>query len=367
MTSASVSMNAGAGVEAVGNPLEVSEVALSVEHVSKTYAPLSFLGMGRARARRRAVGALDDISFSVRAGDMIGLLGPNGAGKTTLLKIMTTLVHPSAGRVRLLGHDIREKARWTRRMIGLITCDERSFYWRLTGRHNLKFFAALYGVPEREADARMEELFDTLDLTSAADRPYHSYSSGMKQKLAIARGFIANPMVLFYDEPTRSLDPVSAQRIRKWIVERRRKHPHQTHIIATNHLYEAEQLCDRVVIIAHGRLLAQGSIRDICATWRVRDSATHIIVVRNWMPAGPLRAEPEAGLLEVSEERSGETTTLKMRAVRNSDALSRVLERVIRENGIVTSCESDLESFDEVFFDIVSGEPAGEDRMSATI
>jgi ABC-2 type transport system ATP-binding protein len=259
-------MNPGAGVEAPLRRDKDSAFALNVEHVSKTYTPLGFFGLDRSSAKRRAVKALDDVSFSIRAGDMFGLLGPNGAGKTTLLKIMTTLVHPSSGRVSLLGRDIREKPRWTRRMIGLVTCDERSFYWRLTGRHNLKFFAALYGVPDREADARMEELFDTLELTSAADRPYHSYSSGMKQKLAIARGFISDPMVLFYDEPTRSLDPVSAQRIRNWIAERRKKFPHQTHIIATNHLYEAEQLCDGVAIFAHGRLLAQGSIREICAT-----------------------------------------------------------------------------------------------------
>ncbi len=344
-----------------------AKIAVHVEHASKTYTPLNFLSLGRAGARRREVKALDDISFSVKTGDMIGLLGPNGAGKTTLLKIMTTLIHPSSGRVRLLGRDIREKPRWTRSMIGLITCDERSFYWRLTGRHNLKFFAALYGVPEREADARMEELFETLDLTSAADRPYHSYSSGMKQKLAIARGFIADPRVLFYDEPTRSLDPVSAQRIRNWIIERRKKSPHQTHVIATNHLYEAEQLCDQVVIIAHGRLLAEGSVREICARWQVRDTETHVIVARDWASTEPLRPQPEAGLLEVAQARSDGATTITLRATRNSGALSRVLDRVIRTGGTVASCESDRNSFDEVFFDIVSGgtEQAGMDSQAS--
>ncbi len=339
-------------------------VALSIENVSKVYTPLTFLGLGHARARSRAVHALRGLSFTVQEGETIGLLGPNGAGKTTLLKIMATLIHSSGGRVILMGRDVAEHPRWARSMMGLITCDERSFYWRLSGRHNLRFFASLYGVPKRVAEQRMEALLETLELADAADRPYHSYSSGMKQKLAIARGFIADPRVLFYDEPMRSLDPISAHRIRGWIVAQRRNSPRQVHVIATNHLHEAEQLCDRVLIIDRGELLAQGPIREICARWQVREHETHTLVVHGCASARSLGIDPGMGLLDISERASGDALTLRLRVRRASGALSKVLEAILRSGGTVASVQTDRESFDAVFYKMLRDERAPEEARA---
>src|SRR5713101_7465627 len=220
--------------------------ALLVEHVSKSYVPWS---LSRFLVSRPSKGnALTDVSFTLKHGETVGLLGPNGAGKTTLLKIIATLLAPTSGRILIQGEDPAADVMRVRRSMGLVTCDERSFYWRLNGRQNLAFFATLYGVPARQASERVEMLLEATGLKEAAGRPFHSYSSGMKQKLAIARGLLANPGIILYDEPTRSLDPLSTQNIRNWLAKHRDTLPLTAHLIATNQLAEAEQLCDRVLI-----------------------------------------------------------------------------------------------------------------------
>ncbi len=148
---------------------------------------------GREAGRKSA---LEGVSFDIAAGEMVGLLGPNGAGKTTLLKVLATLLFPSSGEVHFGDINVLREPGRARKRLGLVTCDERSFYWRLTGRHNLEFFAALYHVPSRETPARVQELLEVLGLAEAADRPFHGYSAGMKQKLAIARGLLASPEIL---------------------------------------------------------------------------------------------------------------------------------------------------------------------------
>jgi len=328
--------------------------ALVADAVSKRFGGISPFGRPPARG---GADALTDVSFAVREGETIGLLGPNGAGKTTLLKIITTLIYPSAGRVLVHGVDvIREPAR-ARRMMGLVTCDERSFYGRLSGRQNLAFFGALYGLSRSEVQERGRELLDTLGLAAAADEPYQSYSSGMKQKLAIGRGLLGRARVVFYDEPTRSLDPLSAQSIRRWIHDQRRASPDQTHVIATNQLSEAEQLCDRVLILSRGRILAQGTVAEIRERYRARaDQEIHRVTYQGPRLGvnGALAADPTAGLLEVrSDEESEAGGILRVCTVRNSGGLSRVLDSILRAGGTILQCQADWISFDEVFCSLV--------------
>jgi len=331
-----------------------ADPVLVVDRVSKCYGG-SWLFARRRGGRVAGVEALRDVSFSVRQGEMIGLLGPNGAGKTTLLKIIATLIHPSSGRVLLGGGDVVAEPRRARALLGLVTCDERSFYARLTGRQNLAFFGALYGLTRAQVEARGAELFDTLGLVAAADAPYQSYSSGMKQKLAIARGLLRDARVVCYDEPTRSLDPVSAQAIRRWIQARRATAPRQTHVIATNQLSEAEQMCDRVLILSRGRLLAQGTVPEIRERYQARDDhEVHHVTYRGPRLDGRLGPAPEAGLIEVRDD--GETNlgrVLRVRAVRGSAGLSRALEAVLRAGGEIVRCEADAIPFDEVFCSLV--------------
>ncbi len=335
--------------------------AVSVECVSKVYTRSLFARDVASSKKGAHKQALDDVSFSVNEGEMIGLLGPNGAGKTTLLKIIASLLYPTSGRVSVYGQSIDSRAIRRRGMMGLVTCDERSFYWRLTGYHNLLFFAALYGVPKAVAKVRINELLDALDLAQAAHRPYHGYSSGMKQKLAIARGLLSDPHIVLYDEPTRSLDPLSAQNIRRWIADKRKRSPHQTHLIATNTLDEAENLCDRVVIINHGRIIAQGTINEIRRRWGQQDYEVHHLAYHGCRLDGGLRAQPEAGLIEVTDTPSNgdAEASLTLRTRKGSEALSRVLGVILDAGGTVVRCHTEQEPFDKVFCELLEVARAG--------
>jgi ABC-2 type transport system ATP-binding protein len=331
---------------------------LVIEKVSKRYSRRPF--WRREAGSQEQVYALRDVSFTVRKGETIGLLGPNGAGKTTLLKIITSLIFPTTGRVLLEGHDIASDATRARRSMGLVTCDERSFYWRLTGRQNLSFFAALYGLPGGPAGRRIEELLEALGLADAGDRPYQGYSSGMKQKLAIARGLLANPRIVFYDEPTRSLDPLSTHSIRRWIIERRAASPGQSHVIATNQLAEAEELCDRVLIISRGTLLAEGSIDEIRRRYHPQDREVHRITWTGADRNGGLRPDPEGGIYEVQSEPPNELgRVLRVQTTRGGPGLTTALESILRSGGTVLGCETEQVSLDEVFRTVVLGKASG--------
>ena len=210
--------------------------------------------------QREEVTALDDVSLDVAEGELFGLLGPNGAGKTTLI-ILSTLVCPHlAGHI--YGKDVVASEAEARSMVGLISADERSFYWRLTGRQNLEFFAALYQLPGRKARRRVDDLLELLGMADVADQRFHSYSTGMRQKMAIARGLLSNPRVLLVDEPTRSLDPLSAQEVRTFLKEKVAS-TGCTVLMATHQMSEAEQLCDRVAVLRRGRLIACGTVADL--------------------------------------------------------------------------------------------------------
>jgi ABC-2 type transport system ATP-binding protein len=329
--------------------------AVLVEHVFKSYVPWGPFKWTKSRSFKKD--ALLGVSLTVHPGETVGLLGPNGAGKTTLLKIIATLLAPTEGRVLINGMDPSSELKRVRQSMGLVTCDERSFYWRLSGRENLAFFATLYGVPKKEARERVEILLEATNLKEAADRPFHSYSSGMKQRLAFARGLLANPSIILYDEPTRSLDPLSTQNIRNWLVHYRASLPQTAHLIATNQLAEAELLCDRVLILNRGVIIAAGSIPEIHKAWRGREYAIHRITCRNFPWTDSLCADPEEGLLEVTEEsRELDRRVLRLCTVENSEALSRALKFILQSGGVIVSCETEQVPFDDVFCSLVAGE-----------
>ncbi len=321
--------------------------AVVFEDVSKSYKQLSLFGTGRQTI------ALRSVSFSVACGETVGLLGPNGAGKTTLLKILTTLVTPTTGRVFVNGFDVSTHSAAARRSIGLVTCDERSFYWRLSAHHNLSFFGTLYGLSKRQCNDRIDELLAALDLTEAAHRPYQEFSAGMKQKLAIARGLLAEPKVVLYDEPTRSLDPLSSQNIRRWIIENRKRHPLQTHIVATHQLSEAEELCDRVLILNKGRILTQGLVDDIRRRFHTRKINVHRLRVSG-SASVPSSVSNGRSNYEIFEEpaRDG-ARSLEIHAVPDSDGLNRALESILAAGLTIESCNNLEAGFDEVFCSMI--------------
>ena len=325
-------------------PISEESPGLLVEEVAKVYFRRRWwLG------RETQTTALRDVSFSMQPGETLGLLGPNGAGKTTLLKIISALLYPTSGRVKFFGRDISQDRIWARKAIGLITCDERSFYARLTGRQNLDFFSVLFGVEKQKAEERITELLETLGLSHAADRPYHSYSSGMRQKMAIARGLLSEPRIALYDEPTRSLDPLSARNIRKWIAENRHRWPGQVRILATNQLVEAEMLCDRILVLNRGQVIAHGTVREIRERWDQRDYAIHRVTCANFR-SGSICAAPDRGLISLDEgPLEPEGSVLKVCTRKNSDGFGLFLRTLIASGASVQSCHTEEVPFDEVF------------------
>jgi ABC-2 type transport system ATP-binding protein len=205
--------------------------------------------------------ALKGVELVVRRGTIFGLLGPNGAGKTTLTKILSTLLLPSSGTVRILDHDVVEEAHWLRSRIGLVLGGERGLYNRINAKENLRYFADLYGIPPPERDHRIAEVLERVDLVWAADRRVEEYSRGMKQKLHIARGILHRPEILFLDEPTIGLDPKSARETRKLV--RSLVADGVTIFLTTHYMFEAEELCPRVAVLSKGRIVANDTIAGL--------------------------------------------------------------------------------------------------------
>lgn len=207
--------------------------------------------------------ALDDVSLSVEKGEIHGLLGPNGAGKTTLMKILSTILLPTSGRAEVFGHDVVEETQLVRRLLGIVFGGDRGLYTRLTARQNLDYWAALYEVPATGADRTVERLLDMVGLGERADDRVETFSRGMRQRLHLARGLVADPPVLFLDEPTVGLDPVASLDFRDMVTNLRSAG--KTMFIATHDMAEAEAICDRVTLIDHGEILATESPRTLGA------------------------------------------------------------------------------------------------------
>ena len=213
---------------------------------------------------RRVKTALAGASLRVQKGDRIAIMGPNGAGKTTLLKLIGGLLLPTEGDIIVNGFNTLHQNSAARKSVGFVLNEERSFFWRLTGVQNLEFFGALdnlWGVDLRD---RIRELIYLVGL-EGAEQPVGAYSSGMKQRLALARGLIADPEVLILDEPTRALDPIACDELTELIMSRIHNDSRKTLLIATHRLDEATKLCNKVVIVDEGRMMGFDCIADLTA------------------------------------------------------------------------------------------------------
>ncbi len=240
-----------------------SSPIIVVSQLTKIFYPLQLrLRSLRPIRRQEPVCALRDLDLTVGRGEILGLLGTNGAGKTTLLKILATLILPTSGRVTVEGCDVDGQADQVKALIGLGACEERSFYWRLTGRQNLEFFAAFHGLGPDAARGRIQQLREQLGL-EALDRHFAVYSTGMRHRLGIARALLRQPRILLLDEPTRSLDPLAAGELRRLIQDTLVGQMGCTVVLATHNLQEAEELCDRVAVLHKGRLAGCGTINEL--------------------------------------------------------------------------------------------------------
>src|SRR5688500_11909468 len=198
--------------------------------------------------------AVNGVDLQIERGEIFGLLGPNGAGKSTTIRMLCTLLEPTSGTAQVNGFDVVSQANDVRRSLGTVLAGERSIYWKLTGRENLEYFAALYHIPSTVAKQRVEELIERMEIKDRSNELVEKYSTGMRQRIAIAKALLARPPILLLDEPTLGLDPQAARRLRELIAEL--KQEGHTILLTTHYMEEADQLSDRIGIIDTGKIIA---------------------------------------------------------------------------------------------------------------
>jgi ABC-2 type transport system ATP-binding protein len=295
--------------------------------------------------------ALAGVDLSVAAGTILGVLGPNGAGKTTAVRILTTLDRPDGGRARVAGHDVVTEAAAVRRNIG-VTAQDATLDEALTGRQNLVMVGELSGLRRAHAKARAIELLGRFELTDAADRVMKGYSGGMRRRLDLAAGLVTRPPVLFLDEPTTGLDPTS--RLRMWGVIRELVADGATLLLTTQYLEEADELADRILVIDHGTVIAEGTSVELKraiggARLTVTLSAPHPGAQSALAPYvdGPITMSQDDRRLQA--------------AVRSSSGLATTVVRALDSAGVlVDDVEVRQPSLDDVFFSL-TGHPVAED------
>lgn len=212
--------------------------------------------------KRGEIQAVDKVSFHCKPGQIYGLLGPNGAGKTTILRMLSTVLRPTAGKASILGHDVAEEPQEVRKRIGFLS-GNTGIYDRMTPYEMVRYFGRLYGMEEEKLKQRIEEVFSLLDMNHFRDKMNAKLSSGMKQKVSIARTIIHDPQVMIFDEPTVALDIMVARSVIEFI--ERVKSENRCIIFSTHIMSEAERLCDECCIIDQGQVLVIGTLENLRA------------------------------------------------------------------------------------------------------
>lgn len=208
---------------------------------------------------------LDNVNVTVRRGEVFGLIGANGAGKTTLLKILSTALLPDRGQVRVNGCDVVAHPDQVRGQLAVVPADERALFWRVSATENVRLFAALHGLTGTARDAAVDSALELVGLSHAGGQQVGSFSSGMRQRTLIARALVTRPPILILDEPTRSLDPVTARELRRFIRDVLCHELGATIVLATHSTEEALQLCDRAALLVRGRVVATDTLAGLYA------------------------------------------------------------------------------------------------------
>jgi ABC-2 type transport system ATP-binding protein len=291
--------------------------------------------------RRRETAALRGASLRVERGAIFGLLGPNGAGKTTLLSILATLLLPDRGTATILGHDVVREAFAIRRRLNMAS-GNASFVWSLRPAEVLAFYGRLYGLHGRALRTRVGELLERFELVPHLRTEYNELSTGLKQRLALAKALLNRPEVLFLDEPTLGLDPDVSIRIRGQIAELRRREG-TTIILTTHYMREAEELCDRIAFIKDGRILAEGSPDALKRQIRLGD-----VIALRLDPPAPAGLAELGGILKVQTRGDRLECTVDSSEKR----LPEVLRWLVEQGVLVRDCQVREPELEEVFVEL---------------
>src|SRR5256712_3314492 len=303
------------------------------------------------RKTSKTVTALEGVSFSVKKGEIFGLLGPNGAGKTTTIKTICTLLQPTSGEVRVNGHDVVKESQQARQDLGVMLTGDRTLYWKLSGRENLEYFAALYHMNRDQAKKRIQYLLKLVGLDERQDTLVENYSTGMRIRLSFIKGILHEPPVILLDEPTMSLDPQSARLIREIIQDLRRKG--HAIVLTTHYMEEADQLSDRVAIIDQGRIIALAPPAELKES--VMKSETIDIEARNIDPRTVEKLKGVANISEVAsfvEDASSMKGVIKIHATDAKDAIPEMLGVLVKGGVEISNVKVAEPTLEDVFISL---------------
>lgn len=343
----------GRGLRDTANAVEAHNLTKIFERKAKTEAEGIKRVLQTLKPKKERVVAVDHIDFYIKEGEFFGLLGPNGAGKTTTIKLLCTLLLPDEGTAVVNGYDVNKQPERVQKSIGVVTGGERGLYWRLTGRENLWFFSQLYNVPENVAKERINQLLKLVELEERADENVEKYSRGMKQRLHVIRGLINDPPILLLDEPTLGLDPASARVIRDFVKEELQKKQGKTVLLTTHYMEEADQLCDRIAIIDHGKIIALDTPRNL----KKLIQKTDIIEIN----ATHMHPSLESGLAKIEYVKKAAVTftdsavgkaKIKIHAEKSEEVLPPLTEYLIRHNVRIETLREIKPTLEDVFISL---------------
>ena len=303
------------------------------------------------KSKDQTVKALDNVSVSIGEGEIFGLLGPNGAGKTTFIKILTTLLLPTSGEAYVGGFNVAKEANKVRKIISLVSGGETPGYGILSTSENLWFFSQLYGLSSSAAKEEIKRLMTDLDFDEYAKTRLSRLSTGYKQRLNLARGLLNNPKVLFLDEPTLGLDVLTSKKMRSYIVDWAKKERKGTVLLTTHYMAEADEMCDRVAIIDHGRILACDS--PLTLKEKLEENVIMRVEVSS-VQADFSFMEKMAGVIGFSPTRSiqTDTTTLKV-MVRDEPIFSKILAKLEEQKLKILAINKAEPTLEDVYISLV--------------
>ncbi len=294
--------------------------------------------------------AVDDISFSVKKGEIFGLLGPNGAGKSTTLRMLSTLSRPTKGTATIGGHDTVKDDMEVRKLIGIVS-EKMIIYNRLTAKENLWFFGSLFNIPKDTLTKRIDDLLELVQLTKWKNAQVGTFSTGMRQRMNVVRALLNMPQVLFLDEPTLGLDPQSSVEIRDFI-KKLNQESGTTVIITTHMMVDADLLCDRIAIVDHGKIIALDTSTNLKKIISGADTMIINLEIANLTPnmLTSIRA------LDCVDTATQENSMHLHVMVHGEDAFDNIIDTVRKENGKISSMANLQPTLEDVFLHITGHE-----------
>ncbi|MBI4927431.1 MAG: ATP-binding cassette domain-containing protein [Anaerolineae bacterium] len=294
--------------------------------------------------------AVDHVNLQINRGEIFGLLGPNGAGKSTTIRMLCTLLEPTSGTAKVFGYDVVKEANKVRQNLGTVLAGERSIYWKLSGRENLEYFAALYHIPADVAKKRVDELLERMELTARANELVEKYSTGMRQRIVLSRALLARPPLLLLDEPTLGLDPQASRRIREMVLEL--KSEGHTILLTTHYMEEADLLSDRIGIIDQGKIIALDTPDNL--KLRINQQDIIKLEVSGWKPEMETRLKNISGVSNlVTHPMEGDSLWELHLQTNNSRAiLPNIIEQVNFNGTHMTNLNIVKPSLEDVFINL---------------